>query len=364
MALEGNLSAFGLSEILQLIAVQQKSGMLSVTSDFGSMVLFFRNGNLVSTRDRRRRGHDPLRDFFIRYGILSKSDLAKISNISEKSKLDMTEVIISENFLSEEDVRKHYRAQIQEAIHEILTWKQCSYKFIPSEEIIKGLKIWGEFRIEGVLMESMRRIDELPGIRAEFPDMLMTVCRKEQAPPDSLTGNEQAVFDLLTKEHEIEYLISHAKMPEFDTYEALKQLKEKDLIETKMDRPQQVVQSTAEFVSDGKSNQSFRRFFTAVVVFILFSLSMFSGAKTSIRYFKQPGLQLQDALYEEAVARSQMEEKLRWIIESYRVEHGAYPADLSTLQKSEFVTEQFMEKARRFSFRYRLTPDRGAYTLL
>ena len=33
MALEGNLSSFGLEEILQLIAVQQKTGMLSVNAN-------------------------------------------------------------------------------------------------------------------------------------------------------------------------------------------------------------------------------------------------------------------------------------------------------------------------------------------
>jgi hypothetical protein len=364
MALEGNLSAFGLSEILQLIAVQQKSGMLSVNSDFGSMVLFFRNGNLVSTRDRRRRGRDPLRDYFIRYGILSKSELTRITNISEKSKLDMTDVIVSENYLSEEDLTSHYRAQIQEAIHEILTWEQCSYKFIPSGDLIKGLKIWGEFKIEGVLMESMRRIDELPRILREFPDKSVIVYQKVKNPPDSLPNNEQAVFDLLAQEREVEYLISHARMPEFDTIEALKLLKEKDLIGTKEDRPSQINESITEVVEEKNSSQFVKRFFSAVVVFILFSLSMFSGAKTSIGYFTQPGFQLQNAFYEEAVARSQTEEKLHWIIESFRVEHGRYPSDLSNLRKSDYISEQFMEKVRRFSFRYRLTPDRDAYTLL
>lgn len=364
MALEGNLSAFGLSEILQLIAVQQKSGMLSVNSDSGSMVLFFRNGNLVSTRDRRRRGRDPLKDYIIRYGILSKNDLERINSISEKSKLDITEVIVSEKFLSEEDIRKHYQAQIQEAIHEILSWKQCSYKFIPSEELIRGLKIWGEFKIEGILMESMRRIDELPGILAEFPSSSMIISRKEKSPPDSLAGNELAVFDLLEEEHAIEYLISHAKMPEFETYEALKHLKEKDLIDSKEDPSHQTKEPVAESVAVQASSQSFKRFLSAVMVFILFSLSMFSGAKTSMRYFKQPGLQLQDALFEETVVRSQVEEKLHWIIESYRVEYGTYPAELSNLQKLEYVSDQFMEKVRLFSFRYRLTLDRYAYTLL
>jgi hypothetical protein len=305
-----------------------------------------------------------LRDFFIRYGILSKNDLARITSISEKSKLDMTEVIASENYLSEEDIRRHYRAQIQEALHEILSWKQCSYKFIPSEEIIKGLKIWGEFKIEGILMESMRRIDELPGIREEFPTSSMVVYRKVRTPPDSLSGGELALFELLEEERAIEYLVSRAKMPEFDTYETLKRLKDKDLIDTKSDLSWQADESAAEPTVETASPRSFKRSLSAAVVFILFSLSMFSAAKTSIGYFKQPVFQLQNSLYDEAVARSQLKEKLHWIIESYRVEYGTYPAQLSTLLESQFVSEPFMEKVRSFSFRYRLTPDHDAYTLL
>ncbi|MFH1755901.1 MAG: DUF4388 domain-containing protein [Candidatus Latescibacterota bacterium] len=364
MALEGNLSAFGLSEILQLIAVQQKSGMLSVTSENGSMVVFFRNGTLISTRDRRRRGRDPLRDYFTRYGVLSKSDLSRLMNISEKSKLDMTEIIVSENFLSEDEMRKHYRAQIQEAIHEILSWQQCSYKFIPSEEIIKDLKIWGEFNIEGILMESMRRIDELPGILSDFPHKSLVVYRKSQSADDSLTANEQAVFALLAEERAIDYLISQAKMPEFETFEALKRLKEKGIINTHADPSSQAEESSLEFVASKHGKIPVKKFFTAVLVFILFSLSMFSGAKTSIRYLKHPALQLQNALYEQPVARNRMAEKLHWIIESYRVEHGHYPAGLSNLQESKFVSDQFMEQVRSFSFRYHLTPDRDTFTLL
>ena len=66
MALEGNLNSFGLSEILQLISVQQKTGMLTVQSEHGNGVMFFRDGQLVSTRDRRRRARDPFKDYVTR----------------------------------------------------------------------------------------------------------------------------------------------------------------------------------------------------------------------------------------------------------------------------------------------------------
>ena len=101
MSLEGNLTAFGLSEILQLIAVQQKSGMLSVRSEERTKVLFFRNGNIMSTRDRRRKTRDPLKDYLTRYGILSREDLIRLTQITAQSKLDLTDIIMSEGFLNE-----------------------------------------------------------------------------------------------------------------------------------------------------------------------------------------------------------------------------------------------------------------------
>jgi len=261
-------------------------------------------------------------------------------------------------------MRKHYRAQIQEAIHEILSWKKCSYKFIPSEEISKCGKIWGEFKIEGVLMESMRRIDEMPGILEEFPDKSITVYRIAQEAPESARGNEQAVFELLAEEHTIEYLIAHAKIPEFDTYEALKRLKENGLIGTRRDPTYETQEAAEDTQTGADSPRIVKRSFSALVVFIIFSLSMFSGAKTSIRYFQQPGIYAQNVFQEEAVTRRRMQEKLHRIIESYRVEYGTYPQNLSDLKRLSFVTEQFMEKVQGFSFRYRLTPDRDTYTLL
>ncbi len=80
MALEGNLSAFGLSEIFQLIAVQQKTGMLTVSGQSSSAVLFFRDGVVISTRDRRRKARDPFTEYLTRYGILTRDELIKITS--------------------------------------------------------------------------------------------------------------------------------------------------------------------------------------------------------------------------------------------------------------------------------------------
>jgi hypothetical protein len=364
MALEGNLSAFGLSEILQLIAVQQKSGMLSITSEDRSMVLFFREGSIISTRDRRRRGRDPLKDYLTRYGILTRSDLIRIMEISTKSKLDMTDVIVSEGFLSEENVRKHYRNQIQEAVYEVLSWEQCSYKFIPGDDIVSGLKTWGEYGVEGILMESMRRIDEFPIILEEFPNTSLLVSRTDEDAQQEISPSEKAMLELLDEERTLGFLISHGKMPTFDTYEALKHLKEKGLIRTSGGETAESTEPISRPLAAAASPAYFTRLVPTGFLALIFILSLFIGAKKSLQFLRPQSKEFQHILNESETARDRTEERLRWILEAYRAGHGTYPPSLSHLAETGLVSEGFMKTVEHFSFRYHLTSGGSAYTLL
>jgi len=192
MALEGNLNSFGLSEILQLISVQQKTGMLTVQSEHGNGVMFFRDGQLVSTRDRRRRARDPFKDYVTRYGILGREALMRVSQIASQSKLDFVDIVASEGLLDETDLEKHWRKQLQESMHDVLTWEQCSYKFISNEEIVEGIKVLESYSIEAMLMESMRRIDEFPQMLDQFPNDLTLISRLD---PEPAKESEEAAED-------------------------------------------------------------------------------------------------------------------------------------------------------------------------
>ena len=77
MALEGNVRDFGLSEILQLIALQKKTGMLSITGE-QTMVIYFREGQVISTRDRRKLAEDPFRDYILKYGFINAEEMNRI----------------------------------------------------------------------------------------------------------------------------------------------------------------------------------------------------------------------------------------------------------------------------------------------
>jgi len=251
MALEGNAKDFGLSEILQLIALQKKSGMLSVTGE-DSIVIFFKEGEIISTRDRRKRARDPLKDYLLRYGFISRDEMNRIQHIQEETNLDLTDILLSEKFFSQDELKLIFADQIQETIQKVLGWPRSYYKFITGKNVLQGIRTFVSLKVEGLLMESMRRIDEFPELQRIFPSE-ETIVKRNPIPENGrieLEDNEEIIYELLEREMTISELVSRARMARFCTYEALKNLLEKGLLQI-VGEPVQEDEEEIEYVDRG-----------------------------------------------------------------------------------------------------------------
>jgi hypothetical protein len=129
MGLQGSLETFSLPEILQLIAVQQKSGVLKLTSGDDVAVVFFEAGRIVSTRDRRRNAKDPLKPFLVKTGRLTETQLRQVETIEAESRRELTDILLTGNYLTSDDLTRTVEDQIQDTLHQLLTWKAGNYHF-------------------------------------------------------------------------------------------------------------------------------------------------------------------------------------------------------------------------------------------
>lgn len=362
MALEGNLSSFGLEEILQLIAVQQKTGMLSVNINDKSTVLFFRDGKIISTRDRRSKTRDPFREYLMRYGVLSREDLVRLTQIGAQSKLDLLDILTSEKFIDEPTLARQWRLHIQEALHDVLTWDQCSYKFISGDEVVGGVKSLGEHIVEPLLMECMRRIDEYPMLKEMFPaeGIRIAATGREADPEAEMFQSEKSVLAILKTPRTVRDIVSRAKMPAFDTYEALKLLKEKGLVVIEADASGHADAPGAS--ASTKKRRQHGNPLTMMGCIIVFTVCAFVGAVHDAD--RAATIARDGILSSDAAHRARVEYHVRWLIEAYRARNGFYPTDLGELEKSGLADPDTMNGAAAFELRYKLTGDRQAYTLL
>ncbi len=376
MALEGNVKDFGLSEIFQLIALQKKTGMLSVTAD-ETVAIYFRDGEIISTRDRRSQLRDPLKDYLINYGFLEHSEIKRIEKIQSETKMDLTDILIREKFFSEDELGVIYYDQIQETMQEVLGWPKSYYKFNIGSQMLQGVQSHASIKVEGVLMESMRRIDEFPELFRIFTSEKMAVKRLEmpQEDPPKLDRQEEFVYELLEEDTRIEKLIATAKMARFCTYEALKNLLEKGLLEiTEKPIEEKAVEVEPKIVEKKRRKPVLLPSFATVL--LLFAA--FAVGECLIPFLLPPGwcsATLQNpyettsqngTLLAEGLGEMNLrytEAALRQGLEEHRASRGSYPISLEVLTAKKIVPRRILDEAQQHGFTYRAADDYLSYSL-
>lgn len=196
MALEGQLSDFNLAEILQLIASQEKSGFLNLEAH-RNMVFIFERGILISTRDRRSEGRDPLESFLRAYGFFTEAQWKHIDFVRKNSSLDLTEILISEGLIKEEQMVPILKSVAQEMTHQGMKLRRGRYHFSPTKGCPPGVRGGMKLDTQGLLMEAARRLDEETMLKEALPSQALTFTQGQKTiPPEALSPTGRRVMKL------------------------------------------------------------------------------------------------------------------------------------------------------------------------
>jgi len=375
MGFEGDVKDFGLSEIFQLISVQQKSGMLLVTGE-EQLAVYFREGMIISTRDRRNRGRDPLKEYLLRYGFLSRKEMNNLLHIQSEAKLDLTEILLSEKYFSQDELTVIFNEQIFESVQEVLSWPKSHYKFVTGNSLLTGVTSFASIKVDAVLMESMRRIDEIKELKRIFPTPEMIFKRAEIQPGASpeMTENEEFLYELLEEERSLNGLIASGKMPRFCVYEALRELLDKELLQIIEDHEPESINVESAPVEQTSSRGSLKPYFIAAALL----LSSFFIGEFAVPWILPPGWSMTTSERKTAtpprtsgftavtlkeIRNRQLEKRLESALEDYLAVKGSYPLTLDVLSIRGFVSSDVVTEARNEGITYKLGGDPGTYHL-
>ena len=374
MALEGNAKDFGLSEILQLIALQKKTGMLAITGD-QTMVIYFRDGQVISTRDRRKMAYDPLQSYLLNYGFVSANEMSRLQQIQGETNLDLIDILISEKKFSDDELQIIFAEQIQETIQEVLSWPKSQYKFMIGTQILQGVKSFGPLKVEGLLMESMRRIDELPEIKRIFTSVDTLVKRLPKPKDAELDDVEESVYELLERPMRVGDIIPKARLARFCTYEVLKTLLEKSLLQiVESEKPVEVAAETPAVDESVPVRHGFLQTVAATGV-LLFCLAF---GEIAVPYILPPGwgvvrrgaVRATSETSAASVAPTlgeldsrRLEATIREALEEHLAQGGAYPASLETLVSKGFLSRRTLGEALGRGVTYRVANAGRSYSL-
>jgi hypothetical protein len=172
VALEGPLKELHIQDVFQLLDLGRKSGVLRVTSELrqtGGTVSFERGGVVAAALGRDPQ---PLGARLVRMGRISSDQLERARALQASGdKRRLGDILVASGAISRRELDRQLKAQIEEAIFELLGWSEGYFRFeegAPCEAMVES-----PVRIptEALLMEAARRMDEWSRIEDKVPHL-------------------------------------------------------------------------------------------------------------------------------------------------------------------------------------------------
>src|SRR5574341_1235988 len=172
MSLEGSIKDFGLSDIFQLIYVQQKSGLMTIDHQSHKATVGFVKGMVVSTQVEHAEGIERIGDVLVRAKRITQRQLEAALKIQEDRGGYLGQILVSEGFLSLEDLKRALKLQTLEAVYRLFRWKDGQDSF-DQQQVSYPKEYTDPISTEHILMEGVRRLDEWPYIEKKIPSLGM-----------------------------------------------------------------------------------------------------------------------------------------------------------------------------------------------
>ena len=173
MALKGNLRDFGTTQLLNLINLARKTGLLAVESKSGAAQIFFREGKLIYATYGGQDGR--LTAMLVRAGKLTEAQAAKINEQPEaRNDRELGALLIQAGHLSQTDIVACIKAHVLDVVYRLFSWTDGTFRFEPSQ-LPPNDRIVVKIDLENVIMEGSRRIKELERLQEELPDLEMAL---------------------------------------------------------------------------------------------------------------------------------------------------------------------------------------------
>jgi DNA-binding response OmpR family regulator len=227
--LRGDLRVVPLAEVLQLLDVQEQSGVLTVERTGAKVEIYFRRGRVDQAMAEGVPEEFLLGRFVTDAELMPRGDFeAFLDGTNVKAKL-IGQQLVKLGHLADADLKACLTRQSSELIYEILRWRHGRFRFaagieLPPAVIDAALAL----DVESVLMEGYRRVDEWHLIERAIDNFDVVFLRNEdsvaQMGRGRLTREELAVLELINGKNTVKEIIRKSRMGSFEVSKMLYRL--------------------------------------------------------------------------------------------------------------------------------------------
>ena len=330
MGLRGSLRDFGISEILQLISLQRRSGRLEVNSEQARFLILIDKGRIVQLEKEPEEAGERLEDYLLGSGLV-KVEQIKLALVRAKKELKRPqEVLVELGMISRENLLGLLRIRALDLFHQLFLLREGEYEF-EAEPVNYHPELSLNLDTEQILMDGYRVKDEWNLIMGEIGSFYAVFKKKpgEFGLSERLESVEAQVYRLVDGRRNIIQLAILSRQSKFDTAKILRDLVRKQRVE--------LVSLPRARAPEKKVSLLPKILFGGLIFILVVILS--TGVVLFLRGYARMG----------EVGRAFRNERLLQAQEIYRLEKGFYNENLEQLVKEGLLSEkdlQFFQKVK------------------
>jgi len=203
VAIEGPLRELSIHDVFQLLDLSRKTGVLRVASELrqNAGTIYFDAGAVVYA-EIQSNPH-LLGELLVRSGRIARDELEQAREVQRRQgdSPRLGEILVNTGVITARERQRYVRLQIEEVVFEVTSWTEGHFSFGEGavEPVTPDAPV--RIRVEALLMEAARRIDEWTRIERRIPHL--GVVPTLAPAPDASEGQ----LDLLPPEWEVLALI-------------------------------------------------------------------------------------------------------------------------------------------------------------
>src|SRR5688572_4780346 len=220
MAIEGPLAELSIQDVMQLLELAHKTGVLTVRSDRmnDEAIVHFNKGAIVFAV--RKRSTRRLGQLLMRAGKLTQRELDRGLEIQRTDpSRRLAEILLEMGSVTEEELETQLRFQMEETVYELMPLHDGYFKFEERLEIGEQ-RLLARVRVESLLMEGARRIDEWTRLESKVPNAevvpALAAGPERDATPIELRSDEWEVLAEIDGERDVRQLAADLGRSAFD----------------------------------------------------------------------------------------------------------------------------------------------------
>ena len=241
MALQGTLKDFSITEIVQLIGQQLKTGVLKIRRSKSLVEIYFVDGMIVHVFTNYRGKKDLIGEILVKAQLITEDQLERVLRIQKETLKYLGEILVELQLLTKDDVLKVISTQIYETIYDLFWWEDGTFSF--DLKLVESYKkIPFALSTEQVLLNILRMVDEWSEIEKKIfsPHLIFKKAQggggKETLSPhdylkEKLTSEQELIYNLTDGARTVQDIIDRSLLGKFNASEILMNLLEMGLIE-------------------------------------------------------------------------------------------------------------------------------------